>query len=1097
MGNDNNQDSKNGLISILLLIMLATGTLIDPLTSTRPFDPQNKKLSLMDERKIDARLWQDPIAVTEQFFKGNKEAKQNDDRIYYPINRFTRKVKQEISGKDVSLKIIAVSVFGSSYSEPVEYRLRYRNAVVSALGSSGFIAQDNEHIKYFNLNTGLSPKYCLNTETTLPYEWYEHDTKSEKVLVVWLNEDRIPEGKYRDFINLLYQELKQAEPKVEESSFSLIGPTNTSLLVELMNSKPIEKNTEKFRIFSAGATISDGDLLSEIVKSEKYKNDKKDTDPDDCSKETDEEEKKECIKVKIKYALKRHSIVRTIGQDENLAKALLWELEQRDVNRQTPKIWEKLNNLTNVLTREVHGAQQPIHINQINKGANAEQQNNPFKKDCKDQLVLISEQDSLYARSLVGHFSSLLEERCKGGKELIRNFTYLRGLDGKLPEFDESNKKSQSEKNTKEQKNLLTQLDDASPEHAEGRNQFDYLRRLVDKIEQLDSANGDRDQIKAIGIIGTDVYDKLLILQALKDSFKHKIFFTTDLDARFLHKDQSAWARNLVVASNFDFSLHPKLQSTVMPFRDSYQTSTYLATLLAINSPKPTEDKNQTVQEILNALLTPQIFEIGRAQAIHLASLTNEFPEGRVTSSTSEFTELSDIFRIAITQINNFISLFKKIFGENSEIDNRNCSAKNFMECETIESDRTKRIDREVIYVTLIMLLFVAYISWRLFKADRKDAKPVHIGYILLTVSILLFILLFLICIDNYPTHTDGEPFLLFEGISVWPNLIIRFAGIMMMILLFIYLFRPDREGEIETIEKKYGLCKTTCLRGWHDAVRKGPFLHFHEAKSIHIVSLWLEYKKIIQYKESKGYLWILSASVIALVLTLYAFWGLGYLNFPARGVITLYGHYTLVTLQFFLLWVLVFWVAYEAIACKQFIEGIELDQTSPKKTIWFPGVLKQQKIMTGLPIEELNHYLHFVLITKLVKSINNLIYMPFILMLIIAIGRSNLFDNLGFSPALIVVYLLASIFLITILYLLRRSAEKQCGMVVQYYEDYRMRLIAIASSELSKADNLLTEIRNAKQSTFLPIIQRPASLALLLPGGGIGLTSIIEYLYN
>lgn len=76
MGNDNNQDSKNGLISILLLIMLATGTLIDPLTSSRPFDPLNKKLTLMDERKIDARLWQDPIAVTEQFLSNKKEAKK-------------------------------------------------------------------------------------------------------------------------------------------------------------------------------------------------------------------------------------------------------------------------------------------------------------------------------------------------------------------------------------------------------------------------------------------------------------------------------------------------------------------------------------------------------------------------------------------------------------------------------------------------------------------------------------------------------------------------------------------------------------------------------------------------------------------------------------------------------------------------------------------------------------------------------------------------------------------------------------------------------------------------------------------------------------
>ncbi|MDV6346953.1 hypothetical protein R2083_05410 [Nitrosomonas sp. Is35] len=175
----------------------------------------------------------------------------------------------------------------------------------------------------------------------------------------------------------------------------------------------------------------------------------------------------------------------------------------------------------------------------------------------------------------------------------------------------------------------------------------------------------------------------------------------------------------------------------------------------------------------------------------------------------------------------------------------------------------------------------------------------------------------------------------------------------------------------------------------------------------------------------------------------------------------------------------------------------IALTGPNSNKTVWSPEVRKQQSVMTGLPVGMLNPYLHFLLITKLVKSINNLIYMPFILMLIIAIGRSNLFDNLGFSPALIVVYLLASVYLITILYLLRKSAEKQCGMVVQYYEDYRMHLVAMSSSKLSKADNLLTEIRSAKQSTFLPIVQRPALLALLLPGGGIGLTSIIEYLYN
>lgn len=1039
MGNENNHDSKNGLISILLLIMLTTGALIDPLTSSRPFDPLNKKLSLIDEQKIDARLWQDPIAVTEQFLSNKKEAKKNDDCDHCSITDFTQKIKQELGDKTVSLKVVAVSVFGSSYSEPVEYRLRYRYAVVSALGSSGYAPQDNEHIKYFDLNTEAEPKpsliyYDVNTKITLPYEWYENNSQSEKALVIWINEDKIPEGKYRDFIDLLYQELKDI---ASELSFSLIGPTNTSLLVELMKRKPIEEKLHSFRIFSAGATISDGVLL------EKIKNNIDQT----CSDKTEDK--------KIQCMLDNRLIVRTIGQDENLTKALLWELEQRDVNRKIPII----------------------------------------KEDCKDQLVLISEQDSLYARSLVNHFSSLLEERCivkKGSSDkkalddkqrLIKNFTYLRGLDGKLPEFDESNKKSHSEKNTKEQKNLLTQLDDASPEHAEGRNQFDYLRRLIEKIEQLDSANGDKDQIKAIGIIGTDVYDKLLILHALKESFKHKIFFTTDLDARFLHKDQSTWTRNLVVASNYDFSLRPELQGTVMPFRDSYQTSTYLATLVALNRRVVgnwvdlfgINNSNSVLSNKLNILLTPQIFEIGRTQAIHLASPSNTYLDGWIKNSPPEFIK-------------------------SNKINDGNCSVYNFMECETIEPDRTKQIGlAEIICMTLILLVLVAYISWGFLRVDRKKVKSVDIVVTVLLIFILLFLLLplllplllFPIYQDNFPTPAHGEPFLLLEGVSVWPNLVIRYLGIILMCLLIIFFYR-QRTNEIETIEGDFGLSGTIYPRCGLEAVMKGPFLQFAEEKNTSIDKLWLEYKKIIQHNESKGYLWIILASLVSLALTLYAFWGLGYLNFPARGVITFYAHYILVAVQFLILWGLIFWIAYEAIACKQLIERIVIDQTE-----WSPEVRKKQKAMTGLPEKKLNPYLHFVLITKLVKSINTIIYLPFILMLIIAIGRSNIFDNLGFSPALIVVYLLASVYLITILFLLRKSAEKQCVMVLQYYEDYRMRLAAISSRELGKADNLLTEIRNAKQSTFVPFLQRPALLALLLPGGGIGLTSIVEYLYN
>ena len=64
---------------------------------------------------------------------------------------------------------------------------------------------------------------------------------------------------------------------------------------------------------------------------------------------------------------------------------------------------------------------------------------------------------------------------------------------------------------------------DAVERVPEGRAQYDYLRRLRRPIEELGN-------VSAIGVVGSDVYDKLLVLRALKPYFPDCVFFTTDLD---------------------------------------------------------------------------------------------------------------------------------------------------------------------------------------------------------------------------------------------------------------------------------------------------------------------------------------------------------------------------------------------------------------------------------------------------------------------------------------------------------------------------------------------------------------------------------------
>ena len=111
--------------------------------------------------------------------------------------------------------------------------------------------------------------------------------------------------------------------------------------------------------------------------------------------------------------------------------------------------------------------------------------------------------------------------------------------------------------------------------------------------------------------MGNDFYDKFLVLQALGQRFPDSIFFTTDLDARYLHPANLEWTRNLLVTSAFGLQLRDDLQRDVPPFRDCYQTSVFAATLRAFNFPALKENDFKNLQ--------PRIFEIGKHHAIDLS----------------------------------------------------------------------------------------------------------------------------------------------------------------------------------------------------------------------------------------------------------------------------------------------------------------------------------------------------------------------------------------------------------------------------------------------------------------------------------------------
>ena len=108
--------------------------------------------------------------------------------------------------------------------------------------------------------------------------------------------------------------------------------------------------------------------------------------------------------------------------------------------------------------------------------------------------------------------------------------------------------------------------------------------------------NGDsRASLKAVGLLGSDVYDKLELLKALRPVFPEAVFFTNNLDARLTHPDEWKETHNLVVVSGFRLSpeQYENVPENVPPFRDSGQTALSAATLEAIGglpTPKTLQD---------------------------------------------------------------------------------------------------------------------------------------------------------------------------------------------------------------------------------------------------------------------------------------------------------------------------------------------------------------------------------------------------------------------------------------------------------------------------------------------------------------------------
>ena len=739
------EKSKTPLLpfSTIFVALAAIGVTLftQPFEGARPPEPDNRKYIA----RVNARLWQDPFdAVLKSRNLGSLTPPTID--ISSGNGKPARKTWSDANCRfkltdamsEGKLTVLGVMVPGGPYFEDGESRMRYRHAVLSGLGRLRYVPDDSEYIEFAKVLSDSAPKDGYHLANIMPMELFSSSMpgSGNLILILWMNDSVFREepltkiGRIARYFSV--------STKSGDNRFALIGPANSDSLREMVRDAWGPANAPRqssftdtseithtsdltptfrlpYRIYSAMATTDDLGLLK-YAESTTHKAGEQRSQP---ASEGDAGRA-----IEDKFGKRGFRLERTIGSDRQLARALIKELKLRKVDLMDPG------------TRVLLVAEWDTYY-----GRSFEES---FAAEFREAL-----RDDLRVKRVSPEGADRLNSADVGGR--VRRLSYLRGIDGKLPG-------GADEKRARDDNKDIAKDDAAKTpkkfEQPVGTNQQDYLRRLSEEIYGLDEElrHDKKGEIKVIGVMGTDFYDKHLVLQALRQKFPDAVYFTTDMDARLLNRDNLKWTRNVVVASNFGLSLRKDstvdVQGEIPPFRDNYQTSIYYTVLKAFSG-EICNLETANCQEVRNLVESfdsrrkPMIFEVGHNRAVLLTDPgeTIHPKRGRIYTGT---------WRPPV-----------------------------------------------LILLGALFLLLTCTALNRLYKGflgASTGRKILSAVALILAASVVPAIL--------YLSSFEGEePFSLFGGISVWPTELLRLIAILLSCFLFYRAYNSRRESTRKIIE--------------------------------------------------------------------------------------------------------------------------------------------------------------------------------------------------------------------------------------------------------------------------------------------------------
>lgn len=1098
-------DSKIAVAGTITLGLAIAGVMFmnEPLKSMRPPTMAGELKPQVTEGMVHARLWEDPLEAANRVTKSEGTVKkmvgdaQDDvDRVRSLRDELDRKINQH---PGLPITVLLVVTEGGASGESRETRIRDRYAIGSALGVACYVPEREDRLSYIEWQdrTGLSQ--------VVPYEWYEQGPRkcsldrawAQTVLIMWIHGDvtgdhpisalqrltqsiLCKEGTTAACLRARNGTVLHDSQRKERVRFKIVGPRSSSAFRTLLeesvgavqgHNKPLiwANAGDRVELYSPWATATPKLLTHGIVL--------KDEPPDSTPCKSADAGLEHLCRILLWSGIE---IKHSIGSDDQLFESLIHELERRRVKFQRDAViliaeWDSF-----------YGRVMPVEFTaQVchRIAQRSSEENGAIKPE---QLARIRDNCGTLNKAIELQLDDPVGTRGMGLN--LWRYSYLRGLDGEIVGGGKAEATKGS--GTKSVKNVFRELH----ERPVGTSQFDYAQRLAARIERDMAEEANWQQVSAeddpvstlkherpehqppaaIGILGSDAYDALLILQAMRERFPGVIFFTTDLDGRLIFAEDYQSTRNLVIASHYGLELYQDLQRDVPPFRSSYQTSVYLATLQAIGYVQPltvcppvggplTEASGPLVSPCgykanrlpdhvwFNNRERPRLFEVGR--------------HGGVDLSVGSITEGYTLHPPRVDLSN-----------DDPQTDGR-------------------RPGSGVVYGTAgLIYLTMLVIGW---------TKPTINRWLTAHLSAVVFgaagAAVLAVLIDQWVLgwvlrhHDAGEPFYWFEGVSVWPTELLRGLATMLA-LLFMAKAWHDLRQNMTALEARYGLSGSADkpqASGWRHYLDSALWvLSPHRSNNDESVgTLWRQYREAGSGQHRLPRLLLLVGVYVGAFFLLWKVMGAEDLTGPCRGelscrldlILALASNISLVALNVFVL--------DAVLLCRRWIGLLAKAGGS-----WSYILASRLPLLSDKQVVHAQELMRIELIAQRTEVVNRMVRYPFLVLLFMILARNEYFDDWHFPLMFIAGWVVNALLAMGAALLLYRAAEEVRNACVS--ELNRQVLQGLSLGPAGEADvnvsrQIIQAIEAVGQGAFVPLYQQPVVESSLY-----GLVALLQYLY-